>query len=286
MWGIKSRSGRRPCVGLIQKTAAAIDTRRAFDYPPTAQTIRFTSRRAMSEVQPHPQEIPQTPAPPHESPLRRNWIWFSFQKVAQVLFAVWFRARTRGIEHLPKEGPALILMNHESFLDPLVTGVWLTRPISFLARHDLFRVPIVGWILRRTYVTPINRKKGSSAAMRATIERLEQGFWVGIFPEGARTADGELGEIKPGFLAITRRVPVPIVPVGISGTRQAMALGTFFPKPYSVRVVIGEPIDAEQVARLSSKEHQAEMLELIKSRLLDCRTAAKEWPQLNQSSPS
>lgn len=238
----------------------------------------------MSEVQSQTQQDqPQPAPPPHESPLRRNWVWFGFQIVAQVLFTIWFRARTRGLENLPKEGPGLILMNHESFLDPLVAAVWIKRPVSYLARHDLFDVPVVGWILRRTYVMPINRLKGSSAAMRATIQRLDQGFLVGIFPEGARTEDGELGEIKGGFLAITRRAPVPIIPMGIAGTRKAMAYGDFFPKPFRVRVVIGEPLDAEEVARLSTKERQGEMLELIEQRLRDCRRAAEEWPRIENS---
>lgn len=240
----------------------------------------------MSKVHSQPQHEQPSRTLPYESPLRRNWVWFGFQMVAQVLFTIWFRARTRGLENLPKEGPGLILMNHQSFLDPLVTGVWLPRPVSFLARHDLFRVPVVGWVLRHTYVMPINRVKGSSAAMRATIQRLEQGFLVGIFPEGARSENGEIGEIKPGFLAILRRIQVPVIPVGIAGTGKSMALGDFFPKPHRVRVVIGEPLDADEVERLSAKEHQAEMLELIKNRLLDCRRAAEEWPPLDHSGKS
>mgnify|MGYP002622931853 FL=1 len=231
----------------------------------------------MSEVQSQPRRDPPVANAPRESPLRRNWVWFSLQKIAQVLFTIWFRARTRGIEHLPKDGPGLILINHQSLLDPLVAGVWLPRPVSYLARHDLFRATVVGWVLRHTYVMPIQRDKGSSAAMRATIERLEQGFWVGIFPEGSRSENGELGEIKPGFLAITRRTHVPVIPVGIAGTEKALPLGGFFPKPYRVRVVIGEPIDADEVQRLSSKGNQAEMLEMIKQRLSDCRRAAEEW---------
>jgi len=217
---------------------------------------------------------------PRLSPLKRNWVWWGFQFIAKFAFTVWFRARTRGMENLPKEGGALLLMNHRSFLDPLVTGVWLTRPVSFLARDSLFRVPVVGWILRHTYVIPINRSAASTASIRETAKRLEQGFLVGIFPEGTRSTDGKLGKLRPGFLAITRRVKAPVIPVGIDGTGKAYGKGAWFPKPYRVRVVIGEPLDSETVERLSQRGHEEEMMALISEKIEACCRAAHEWPRI------
>jgi len=212
------------------------------------------------------------------SPLRRNWIWFSCQMLAQVVFTIWFRARTRGLENLPERGGVLLLMNHQSFLDPLVVGVWMNRPISYLARDSLFRVPVLGWLLRHTYVTPINRSGGSSAVIRQAIEQLEQGFLVGIFPEGTRSSDGKLGRLKPGFLAIVRRTDVPVIPVGIAGTERALGRGCWFPKPRRVRVVIGKPIPPQELTELSEKERKDEMLDVVAARINDCRTMAEAWP--------
>ena len=212
------------------------------------------------------------------SPYRRNWVWFGFQMLARVVFGLWFRARTRGIENLPTRGGALLLINHQSFLDPLVMGTWLSLPISYLARDNLFRVPVVGWILRHTYVMPINRAGGSSAVIRKTIERLQQGYLIGIFPEGTRSTDGQLGRLKPGFLAIVRRADAPVIPVGISGTGRALGRGSWFPKPYRVRVVIGKPLSPEEMSSLSKKGHEAEMLQLVGDRISECHRAAADWP--------
>lgn len=225
-----------------------------------------------------PSNTTHSPDEKNVSPLRRNWVWFSLQAMAQVVFTLMFRARTRGVENLPTEGGALLLLNHQSFLDPLVTGVWLKRPVSYLARDSLFRVPIVGWILRNTYVMPINRSSGSSAVIRESVRRLEQGFLLGIFSEGTRSADGQLGRLKPGFLAVIRRTDVPVIPVGIAGTDKALGRNHWFPRPRRVRVVIGEPIPPEQIEKLSEKGHEREMLELVRQRILDCRQAAVEWP--------
>ncbi len=212
------------------------------------------------------------------SPLRRNWVWFGFQSLAQVVFTIYFRVRTRGLENLPSQGGGLLLMNHQSFLDPLVTGVWINRPVSYLARANLFRVPIIGWILRHTYVLPINRAGGSTAVIRETVRRLEQGFLVGIFPEGTRSVDGEIGRLKPGFLAVIRRSKVPVIPVGIAGTEKAFGRGSWFPKPFRVRIVIGAPLPSAEIEKLSGKGHESEMLELVKQQILTCRQAAEEWP--------
>ncbi|MDB5335676.1 MAG: phospholipid/glycerol acyltransferase, partial [Planctomycetaceae bacterium] len=80
---------------------------------------------------------------------------------ARVFFALWLRYRARGLEHIPATGGGLVLANHLSFLDPLMIGLPLNRPISYLARDSLFRVPAIGWLLRRTYVKPISRENAS-----------------------------------------------------------------------------------------------------------------------------
>src|SRR5205809_1013122 len=87
-------------------------------------------------------------------PERRNWVWWSFQVVLRLFFAVWLRYRARGHQQLAGCGGMLLVINHQSFLDPLLVALPLTRPVSFLARVSLFRVPVVGWVLRNTYVFP------------------------------------------------------------------------------------------------------------------------------------
>lgn len=217
------------------------------------------------------------PLPSDGSPTRRNCIWWLFQMPARVFFAVWLRYRVRGLEHIPATGGGLILANHLSFLDPLMIGLAMTRPISFLARDSLFRVPVIGWILRRTYVKPISRENASTASIRETVQRAEQGFLCGLFPEGTRSASGEMGEFKPGFIALARRMELPIYPVGIAGTHLALGRKSYFLKPYRVRVVFGPPILPAEIAELKVRGREQELVEFVRQRVVACQREAETW---------
>lgn len=194
----------------------------------------------------------------------------------QIVSCLWLRYRAQGTERLPAQGGALLLINHQSHLDPLMVGLPLSRPVSFLARDSLFRVPVIGWILRNTYVMPINRESASTSSLREAIRRLQQGFLVGIFPEGTRSSTGEIGTLKPGFLALMRRANVPVHPVGIAGTFQALPRGAWFLRPVKVRLVYGEAFTPAELDRFGRHDEQ-ELLNFIRSRMLACQVAAEDW---------
>lgn len=218
-------------------------------------------------------------APAAESPTRRNWTWWTLQIIAQVVFAIWLRFRARGLENIPPSGGGLVLGNHCSFLDPLLIGLHLRRPVSFLARDSLFRIPVIGWILKNTYVKPINRENASTATIRETVKRLEEGFLCGMFPEGTRSENGEVGEFKPGFIALARRMELPIYPVGIAGTHQAMGRKSLILKPYRVRLVFGKPIQPEEIAALKERGREQEFVAFIRERVVACHREAEAWRQ-------
>ena len=176
------------------------------------------------------------------------------------------------MERLP-DGPALLMANHQSFLDPLLIGLPLQRPVSFVARDDLFKAPIVGGILRRTYVMPI-RQGSAASSIRVPIDRLNRGFYVGLFPEGARTETGEIGPLRPGFAALLRRADAPVVPVGIAGAYEAYPRGAAFPKPGRVRVVFGTP---QRLDELVERGRETELLERATSLLGEVVAEAAEW---------
>lgn len=227
----------------------------------------------------------QTSAPVHTvDPRSRNVTWRVCQFVLQNIFCFWLQYRARGHEQLQESPGALLLANHQSYLDPLLVGLPLQRPVSFLARDSLFRVPVVGWILRQTYVMPINRDAASTASIRDCLRRLEQGYLVGIFPEGTRTSDGNLGELKPGFVAIVRRTDRPIIPIGIAGAFEALPRGAWWLRPARVRVVFGAPIERSELEPLLGKDRESELLELIRTRIAACCASAADWrtPALNQ----
>ncbi|MEK6262639.1 MAG: lysophospholipid acyltransferase family protein [Planctomycetota bacterium] len=215
--------------------------------------------------------------PPLPPPKARNVLWWTSQLIMQNVFCFWLGYRARGQERLDEAGGGLVLANHQSFLDPLLVGLPLHRPISFVARDSLFKVPVVGWILRNTYVMPISRESASSASLRETIRRMQHGFLVGVFPEGTRTETGEVGPFKPGFVALIRRAKLPVYPVGIAGAFQAMGKGSWFMKPARVRIVVGEPISVEELAQFGGRDKDDALIELVRSRIVECYVQAEAW---------
>lgn len=216
------------------------------------------------------------PANDLAAPLSPNIHWRFYRFLLRLIFYTWLRYRARGFERLPSQGGALLLINHQSYLDPFLTGLPIERPVSYLARDSLFRIPVIRWILRHTYVMPINREAASTASLREAIRRLEHGFYVGIFPEGTRTSTGEIGPLKPGFLALMRRAKVPVYPVGIAGAFQALPRGSCFLRPVKVRVVFGEALSPDELAQFG-KDRDEELLEFIRGRMLECQRAAEAW---------
>ncbi len=215
---------------------------------------------------------------------RRNFLWILFQWILQVFFAFWLRYQSRGKEHLPAQGGGLLVSNHQSFLDPLLIGLPLNRPVSFMARDSLFRVPILGPFMRYEFVIPISRKAASSQSFRAAIQNIENGNFVGIFPEGTRTVDGTVQRFKPGFLALLKRTDCAIYPIGIAGAFHALPRGAYFLRIRPVRVVFGNPISAELIKQYCENGAEKELLELTRQRVIECQQQAEEW--INPKSPN
>lgn len=216
-------------------------------------------------------------APPLPDPYRRNFIWICYQCLFRVLFTVAFRYRTLHVERVPKTGGGLMLVNHQSFLDPLLAGLPLPRPVSFIARENLFNIPVIGLFVRTCYVIPINRQSAGSGSFREAIRRMKANFLVGVFPEGTRSADGKLAEIKGGFIALARRGKQPIYPVAIAGAHRVMPRGGlrfFFRK---IRIVYGKPIPVEEVQRLAQKGNEELFLAVIRERMQECLDEANDW---------
>ena len=209
-------------------------------------------------------------------PSRRNVVWSVSQVVLRWCFTLLLGYRAKGIERLPAGSGAVLVANHQSNFDPLLVGLPLKRPVSFMARSTLFLIPLIGWILRRTYVVPIDREAARAGAIRELVARLEHGFLVGIFPEGTRTSDGNLGEFKPGFIAVVRRSRLPIVPVGIAGAYEAYPRG-HLPRMGRVRLVFGRPWQPDEYAELCERGREAELVAAVRQRVQDCVDEATLW---------
>jgi len=153
-----------------------------------------------------------------------------------------FDLRVYGQENIIEEGPALLAMNHQSFLDPPFAGISCQRPIHYLARKTLFDIPVIGWILRRINVIGVDLGSSDVAALKAVMRVLKAGGCTIVFPEGTRTRDGGLQPAKPGAGFIIAKTLAPVVPMRIFGAFEAFPKGAKIPRMHPVTIVAGQPI--------------------------------------------
>ena len=141
----------------------------------------------------------------------------------------------------PEYGPAIIVSNHESHLDPFFVGGVVHRPIRWMSKVENFKTPIIKTIFRNLGGFELDRD--NSAPGWETAKRLiRQGEYVGIFPEGTRAVDDEIGEFRTGAVRLAIEMGVPIVPTAVIGSKDSLPKGKFFMKPTQVRVRVGNPI--------------------------------------------
>ena len=146
-----------------------------------------------------------------------------------------------GLEHIPGDGPAIIAANHVSYLDPPLLGIVTPRPIRFVAKRELFQLPLLAGFLRLIGTFPVERSRPDLRAGAESLRVLQRGELLGIFPEGTRNKQGGL---KPflagvGWLAIKARAPV--VPVVIHGYRPLLP-GSTWSRPGRLKIVCGKPL--------------------------------------------
>lgn len=152
-----------------------------------------------------------------------------------------FLVRVKGAKNEPKraEGPYLVCANHQSVVDPiLICAATHRQQPHFMAKAELFRVPVLGWIVRKLGAYPVSRGKNDVGAIKKTIHMLENGRSVGMFPQGTRCAgkDPDTCSVKAGAAMIAAHANVQILPVFIKMKHQKWHL--FRP----VKVIVGKPI--------------------------------------------
>ena len=177
------------------------------------------------------------------------------------LMRAWFGLRVRGAEHIPSSGPALIVSNHQSILDPPVIGGAVRRQIYFLAKAELFRIPLFGWLFRTLHARPVRREGSDPRALRTAALLLEEGKALLIFPEGTRSPDGRLGEAKAGVGMLAVKSGAPVVPAYVSGTLEALPKGAAWPRRSQVSVSFGPALHFKPPIGSGRKERYREAAE-------------------------
>jgi 1-acyl-sn-glycerol-3-phosphate acyltransferase len=172
----------------------------------------------------------------------RSFLWKCGQALARVLTTVLFDLKVTGQHHIPAHGGALILSNHQSFLDPVVLAVKLKRPVSYLAKSELFKARWADWLIRALNGFPVRQGAGDVGAMKETINRLQEGHLLNIYPEGSRTKDGNVAQIQKGVALVVRRAKVPVIPAVIVGAFEAWPIQRKMFHGGRVRVRFGPPM--------------------------------------------
>ena len=184
-------------------------------------------------------------------------------------FKVFFRYKIVGAEHIPAHGGVIIAANHISLWDPPALGAAFIRPIHFMAKEELFNIPILKWVITKIHAFPVKRGAADRSAIKHAINLLKKGDILGVFPEGTRSKSGELGKPEPGMIMIALKAGAPIVPAAIIGTNQIFKKGCFLPQfiiKFGVPIHIGEEkTDKEMMEGLNNKVMQ-EISRLLKER--------------------
>ena len=170
-----------------------------------------------------------------------NFYYWVGYHLARLTGRLLFRFRVIHRERMIQSGPVILAMNHQSYLDPPLAGSACDRAIYFLARRTLLNVPLLGWVLPKLNVIPVNQEGVDRSAIKAMIRVLQAGNGILVFPEGSRTLDGNLQPAEPGLGLVIAKTLAPVVPMRIFGAHEALPRGGglhFVP----ITIVIGEPI--------------------------------------------
>ena len=162
--------------------------------------------------------------------------------------------RISGKENLPTEGGFMLCPNHISFLDPVITVLYVKRHIRFMGKKELFKNKFVGNVLRAVGAFPVDRGHADLAAIREAIKTLTGGQCLGIFPQGTRSADNEHTQMHGGAALIVQRTGSPVIPMYIDGPYK------YFRK---TDVRIGKPVDLSEFGKKADAQTIAQITERI-----------------------
>lgn len=180
-------------------------------------------------------------------PDREPWIslllyrLFKWSIVSPVLHT-YFRGRIYGAEKVPQKGRLLVVSNHASDFDPLLLSCCVNRPVAYMAKEELFQVPVLKQAIQAYGAYPVKRGSADRSAMKAAIASIESGWATGVFLDGTRTPDGRIADPKLGAAWIAAKTQSPLLPVSLWGTHTIFRKGSAIPRPALITVRIGDLI--------------------------------------------
>jgi 1-acyl-sn-glycerol-3-phosphate acyltransferase len=149
---------------------------------------------------------------------KSSFLFLLGRQLFRMMFKLFYCYHIEGAENIPKTGGAIISPNHISFFDPPLTGASMKRPLYFMAKKELFDIPVFGWAIRQTNAFPVKRGAQDMSAMRHAFSLLEKRQLLLMFPEGTRSKDGKLGKARAGAGMVACHAQVPLIPVKLENT--------------------------------------------------------------------
>ena len=175
-----------------------------------------------------------------------SWLLYHLFKwsVVAPMLNIYFRGRIYGAEKVPQLGPFVVVSNHASDFDPPLLSSCMRRPVAYMAKEELFRVPVFKQVISLYGAYPVNRKAPDRSALKSALNYLDAGWPTGVFLQGTRTPDGRITAPKLGAALIAAKAGVPLLPVCLWGTQAITKKGSAIPKPVPITVRIGDLIEA------------------------------------------
>jgi 1-acyl-sn-glycerol-3-phosphate acyltransferase len=175
--------------------------------------------------------------------------------LAVPLFGGLYRCRQRGAENLPRTGGAIVIVNHRANVDPIIIGMIFDRPLRYMAKKELFKNRQLAGLITTLGAFPIDRGAGDREALRRSLEVLERGEVLLMFPEGHRYYDHTVHPFLPGVGMLALRSGAAVVPMVTDGTDRMLAGKR--PGLPALRALIGPPLDLSDITGRNSKAYQA-----------------------------
>ena len=185
------------------------------------------------------------------------------------IFRGLFRGSTQGNENVPKQGALVVAANHGSHLDPPILGHALGRPVAFMAKAELFDVPLLGRLIRALGAYPVRRGASDREAIRTATATLEAGWATGVFLDGTRQANGRVNAPLPGAALLAARSGAPLLPVAILNSHRALGSRQFWPRLVPIQLRIGTPIPPPVSRRRADLDATTTLLQERINALLD-----------------
>ena len=176
---------------------------------------------------------------------RRTPVIDLFRPVVYAVCRAYFRLELHGTRHIPREGPLLIVPNHQTFADPPLVTIPVRRPVYYMAWSRLFDIPLFSGVIRLLRAFPVDIDARDARATREAVRLLRAGEALMIFPEGERTLDGRVQRFKPGAFRLAVSLDVPVLPVTIVGGHRAWPPGRLLPRPRRITITYHEPLRAD-----------------------------------------